>query len=75
MSNIPERKLRKTATHVWILFIFRGESTREPASNVSMSRMTYFILGAQTGTGVSHSQHRKNSGEVLEKMQMNGPEG
>ena len=29
--------------------------------------MTYFILRAYTGTGVSHSQHRKKSGEVLEK--------
>ena len=38
------------------LFIFRGHSTREPAS----SRVTYFILRAYTGTGVSHSQHGKN---------------
>ena len=38
------------------LFIFRGHSTREPASD----RETYFILRAYTGTGVSHSQHRKN---------------
>ena len=37
------------------LFIFRGHSTREPASN----RVTYFILRAYTGTGVNHSQHRK----------------
>ena len=26
-----------------------------------------FILQAYTGTGVSHSQHRKKPGEVLEK--------
>ena len=45
------------------LFIFCGYSTREPASG----RVTYFILLAYTGTGVSHSLHRKNSGEVLEK--------
>ena len=45
------------------LFIFRGHSTREPTS----SRVTYFILRACIGTGVSHSQHRKKSGEVLEK--------
>ena len=45
------------------LFIFRGHSTREPAS----SRVTYFILRAYTGSGVSHSQRRKKSGEVLEK--------
>ena len=54
------------------LFIIRRHSTRAPAS----SRMTYFILRAYTGTGVSHSQHReKKSGEVLEKMQVTGPEG
>ena len=34
---------------------------------VTLSRVTYFILRACTGTGVSHSQHRKNSGEALEK--------
>ena len=45
------------------LFIFRGHSTLKPASG----RVTYFILRAYTGTGVSHSQHRKKSGEVLEK--------
>ena len=39
------------------LFIFRGHSTREPASG----RVTYFILRAYTGTMcVSHSQHRRN---------------
>ena len=53
------------------LFIFRGHSAREPASN----RVTYFILRAYTGSGVSHSQHRKKMEEVLEKMQVNGPEG
>ena len=35
--------------------MFRELSTREPAS----SRVTYFILRAYTGTGVSHSQRRK----------------
>ena len=44
-------------------FIFRGHSTRESES----SRVTYFILWAYTGTGVSHSQHRKKLGAVLEK--------
>ena len=43
----------------------------EPASSWG----TYFILRAYTGAGVSHSQHRKKSGEVLEKMQVNGLEG
>ena len=37
-------------------FIFRGHSTREPAS----SRVTNFILRAYTGTGVGHSQRGKN---------------
>ena len=53
------------------LFTFRGHSTRESAS----SRVTYFILRAYTGTAVSHSQQKKKSGEALEKMQVNGPEG
>ena len=44
---------------------------RGPAS----SRVNYFILRAYTETGVSHSQCRKNSGEVLETMQVNGLEG
>ena len=35
--------------------------------SVSMSRVTYFILRTHTGIDVSHSQHRKDSGEVLEK--------
>ena len=29
--------------------------------------MTYVILRAYTGTGVSHSQHKKKSGEVFGK--------
>ena len=45
------------------LFIFRGHTTREPASN----RVTYFILRAYTGTSGSHSQHSKISGEVWKK--------
>ena len=36
------------------LFIFRGHSTREPTS----SKVTYFILLAYTGTGISHSQRK-----------------
>ena len=53
------------------LFIFRGQSTREPAS----SRVSYFILRAYTGTGFSHSQHRNKIGRGFGKMQVNGPEG
>ena len=47
----------------WSLFIFREYSTWEPAS----SWVAYFILRSYTGTNVSHSQHRKNSEEVLVK--------
>ena len=54
----------------WSLFIFRGHSTPEPPSRT----VTWFIMRAYTETDVSHSRHRKNSGEVLENMQVNGPE-
>ena len=37
----------------------------------SSNKVTYFILRACTGTGVSHIQHRKVSREVLEKMHVN----
>ena len=43
--------------------------------SVTMSRVTYFILRAHTGTCVSHSQHRKNSGEVLKKCRLMGWKG
>ena len=55
----------------WSLFIFCEHSTREPAS----SRVTYFILRSYIGTGVSHSQQRRNPGEVFEKVLVNGPKG
>ena len=75
----PSHSFHKSSYHkscffnfFFSLFIFRGHSTREPASN----RVTYSILRAYTGTGVSHGKHmKKQSGEVLEKMQVNGPEG
>ena len=53
------------------LFTFRGHPAREPAS----SRVTYFNLRAYTGSGVSHSQHKKKIGRGFGKMQVNGPEG
>ena len=46
---------------IFSLFIFRGHSTREPAS----SRVAYFILRAYIGTGVRHSQHRKKNREMF----------
>ena len=55
------------------LFILRGHSTREPASR----RVTYFILWAYTGTGVSHSQQEevrrgfgKNAGEWTGRVEI-----
>ena len=45
------------------LSIFRVHSTRKPASG----RVTYFILRAYTGTGNSHSQHRKKIGRGFRK--------
>ena len=35
--------------------------------SVTMSRVTCFILPAHTGSGVSHSRHRKKIGTVLGK--------
>ena len=64
----PEEEKKERIAHI---IMFREHSTREPV----FSRMTYFILRAYTGTSVSHSQRRKNSGEVLEKMHVNGQEG
>ena len=42
-------------------------------SSVTTSRVTYFILQADARTCVSHSQHSKNSGEVLDEIKANGP--
>ena len=53
------------------LFIFRRHSTREPASG----RVTHFILRAHTGTMCQPQPKQEKSGEVLEKMRVNGPEG
>ena len=64
-TPFPSYSFHKSSYHkscFLSLFIICGHSTWEPAS----SRVTYFILRAYTGT--------KISGEVLEKMQVNGPE-
>ena len=55
---------------VWFLslFIFHGNSTREPASG----RVTYLILRAYTGTTCLATANTEESGEVLDKMQVNG---
>ena len=47
----------------WNLFTAHGHSARKPAS----SRVTYFNLWVYTGTGVSHSQHRKKIGRGFGK--------
>ena len=52
----------------WSLFIFRGYSARDPASIVCNDEQDdLFKQRTYTETCISHSQHRKNSGEVLEK--------
>ena len=43
---------------------------REPAS----SKVTYFVLRAYTGIMCQPEPTQEKSGEVLEKMQVNGPE-
>ena len=62
----PSYSFHKSSYHkscFLCLFIFRGHLRREPAS----SRVTYFILRAYTGTGVSHSQRRKKIGRGFGK--------
>ena len=62
----PSHSFHKSAYHkscFFSLFIFRGQSTLEPAS----SRVTCFILRAYTGTGVSHSQQEKQIGRGFGK--------
>ena len=76
----PSYLFQKSSYHksrFFSLFIFRGHSTRESAS----SRVTYFILRAYTGTGVSNSQRRgkkigrgfrkkKNAGEWTRRVEI-----
>ena len=40
--------------------------------SVTTSRMSYFILQADTGTCFSHSYHMESFGEVLKKMKEEG---
>ena len=48
----------------WNLFSFAGtQQGKLHQMCVTTSWVTYFILLALTETSVSHSQHRKNSGE------------
>ena len=52
------------------IFIPRALNT-----GTSIQQGDLFDSAAYTGTGVRHSQHKKKSGEVLEKMQVNRLEG
>ena len=52
------------------IFIPRAFNTE-----TSIQQGDLFDSAAYTGTGVRHSQHKKKSGEVLEKMQVNRLEG
>ena len=42
-------------------------------SCVTTSRLTYFILQAHAGTGISHREKQNNSGEVKKTTQVNDP--
>ena len=63
LSPIIHFTSHHTTSHVFLAYLYSvGTQHGDPAS----SRVTYFILRAYTGTGVSHSQHRKKSGQILE---------
>ena len=78
--TISKNKFRKRITLVLgpIYIYIYSEGSEEGnlhQLSVTMSKTTYFSLRANTGAGVSRSRRRKNSGEVLKKMQVNGPGG
>ena len=59
----PSQSFHKSSYHkscCFSLFIFRGHSTREPASG----RVTYFVLRAYTGTMCQPQSAQEKSGEV-----------
>ena len=60
-----------TTSHVFFLAYLYSAGTQHR----NLHPAGWPILRAYTGTNVSHSQHRKKSGEVFEKMQVNGLEG
>ena len=69
---------QKNKTHVLeAVYIFRGHSTREPAS----SRVTYFIMGptqtpslATANTGKTRVRFGKNAGEWTERVEISKEE-
>ena len=74
MSTVLEHKPRKNNNRCFEAYLYSTGTQHKNLHQLplTISRVTCFILWAQTGTSVSNSQHRKNLGEVLEKMQMNG---
>ena len=72
VDTISEHKPGKAITHVMEpINIPRALNTGIRIDEQS----AHHILWTHRRTGVSHSQHRKNSRELLEKRQVNGPEG
>ena len=71
--EMPTRKQNKTCFRAYLNSAGTQHRSLHQSSGM-MSRVTYFILRAHIGTNVSHMYHRKNSVEVLEKMQVNGLE-
>ena len=66
ISTISEHKPRKAITYFGAYSYSAGtQHGNLQQLSVLMSRVTYFILQAHTGTGASRSQHRKNSGECF----------
>ena len=70
ISTVLKRQPRKAETHVLEPIYFARALARKPASIIcsrEQGDILFLILRAHTRTGVSNSQHRKNSGGVLEK--------
>ena len=63
-TSLYHQVIHSTSHVFWAYFVFRGHSTREPAS----SRLTYFTLRAYTGTSVSHTA---NTGKNQERFWKN----
>ena len=62
----PQKKTHQYACFGAYLYSADTQHRKLHQLSVTMNKVTYFILRAHTGTVVSHSQHRKNPGEVLE---------
>ena len=60
---------------VFFFFLAYLYSAGTQNGNLPSGRVTYFILRAYTGTMRKPQPAQEKSGEVLEKMQVNGLEG